>query len=164
MYTKQDLIDSIKNEHRIIVHLFGKIPVGTFDYKPTEKQRTTLELLQYLSMVSPATVEVVAKADASHFMPFVEIGKTVTPDNFLEIFDKHLSQAVSSLEVMTDEDLATSINLFQMGDKTKGVYLVETLLKWLAAYKMQLFLYIKASGNPDIGTSNLWGGMDMPIK
>lgn len=164
MYTKQDLIDSIKNEHRIIVHLFEKIPAGTFDYKPTEKQRTTLELLQYLSMVTPATIEAVSKADTSHFMPYVEIGKTVTQENFLEVFDKHLKEAVATLESMTDEDLSAVINLFMMGDKTKGVYLVETIGKWLPAYKMQLFLYIKASGNPDIGTSNLWGGMDMPIK
>lgn len=164
MYTKQDLIDSIKNDHRIIVHLFEKIPAGTFDYKPTEKQRTTLELLQYLSMVTPATVEAVTKGDTSHFMPYVEIGKTVTPENFLEVFDKHLSEAVATLEKMTDDDLSQVINLFMMGDKTKGVYLVETISKWLAAYKMQLFLYIKASGNTNIGTSNLWGGMDMPIK
>jgi hypothetical protein len=29
-----------------------------------------------------------------------------------------------------------------------------------AAYKTQLFLYIKANGNHDIGTMNLWAGMD----
>ncbi len=161
MYTKQNLIDSIKNEHRIIVHLFEKIPAGTFDYKLTEKQRTTLELLQYLSMVTPATIEAVAKGDTSHFMPFVEIGKTVTPENFLEVFNKHLAEAVATLESMTEEDLGTVINLFRMGDMTKGVYLVETILKWLPAYKMQLFLYIKASGNTAIGTSNVWGGFDM---
>ena len=68
------------------------------------------------------------------------------------------------MDQCTDEELAKVINLYGMGDKTKGVYLVENLLKWLAAYKMQLFLYVKANGNASIGTSNLWGGVDMPAQ
>jgi hypothetical protein len=39
--------------------------------------------------------------------------------------------------------------------------LVDYLLQWAAAYKMQLFLYIKQMGIK-VGTSNVWGGMDMP--
>ncbi len=117
MYTKEQLIAAMRNEFRIIKHLAEKIPADTEGYKPTEKQRTTLELLQYLSII---------------FVAF------------------------------TDEELAVVINLYGMGDKPKATYLVECLLKWAAAYKMQLFLYIKSSGNSSIGTSNLWGGMDMP--
>jgi hypothetical protein len=60
------------------------------------------------------------------------------------------------------EKLNEVMNVFMMGDKTKGVYLVETILKWIVAYKMQLFLHIKASGNTLVGTSNVWGGMDVP--
>ena len=163
MYSRQNLIESIKHEHNVIKHLFAKIPEDKFDYKPTEKQRTTLELLQYLSMVTPATIEAIRTADTKAFIPFVEISKTVTAENFLELFDKHLILALESLDKISDEDLHTTINVFRMGDMPKGVYFVETILKWLSAYKMQLFLYIKASGNTALGTSNLWGGFDTEV-
>jgi hypothetical protein len=38
------------------------------------------------------------------------------------------------------------------------------VMKWAVAYKMQLFLYIKANGNHDINTSNLWRGVDPAPK
>ncbi len=164
MYSKQNLVASLSNEFRVIRHLITKMPEGAMDYKPTEKQRTTLELLQYLSIVAPATIDCVYQGDTKAFMPYVEISKTVTADNFSEIFDRHEKLAHEILEKFTDETLHEKINLFNMGEMTKGVYLVETILKWIVAYKMQLFLYIKAAGNTSIGTSNLWGGMDTPPK
>jgi hypothetical protein len=43
--------------------------------------------------------------------------------------------------------------------QTRSDAFVQLLLKGFAAYKMQLFLYIKASGNAKIGTSDLWQGV-----
>jgi hypothetical protein len=31
-----------------------------------------------------------------------------------------------------------------------------------AAYRMQLFLYLKAFGREDLGSMNLWAGVDPP--
>jgi hypothetical protein len=164
MYTKNDLITSIKNEIRIIRHLFEKIPAGSESYKPTEKQRTTLELLQYLSMVTPATVAAIVSGDSAAFGPYVAASKDVTMDNFLEVLAVKEAEAIEMIEKMDDEALAGTIDLFRMGPMSRGVYLVETILKWLAAYKMQLFLYAKAAGNHTIGTSNVWGGFDVPVQ
>ena len=164
MYTKEDLKLSLAHEFNVVRHLFTKIPEGKFDYKPTEKQRTTLELLQYLSIAVPAAVAVVSAGDSKAFHPYVERSKTVTSENFIEIFSQGEKEAIDVIDAFTPEQLLEKINIFMMGDMTKGVYLVETSLKWIVAYKMQLFLYIKASGNTSIGTSNLWGGMDMPVK
>ena len=33
---------------RILLHLASKVDAATLDYRPTAKQRTTLELLQYM--------------------------------------------------------------------------------------------------------------------
>ena len=41
-----------------------------------------------------------------------------------------------------------------------GAAILNGPAKWLAAYKMQLFLYAKASGAPELKTSNLWRGAD----
>lgn len=164
MYTKQNLIDSVSNEFRILKHLAEKIPVDTEGYKPTEGQRTTLELLQYLSVIFYATTEVIFANDTSLFAPLSQNAKDTTLENFASIMDKQEMDFKASIEKFTDEEFSKIINLYGQGEKTKGVYLVESLLKWLSAYKMQLFLYIKSSGNTSLGTSNLWGGMDMPAK
>ena len=49
--TKPELIASLQNEVRILLHLADKIEPGMLDYRPTPKQRSTLELLRYLSMM-----------------------------------------------------------------------------------------------------------------
>jgi hypothetical protein len=49
MLTKNDLIESFLNEGRICIHLFERIPEGGLDYRPTPGQRSTLELLRYLT-------------------------------------------------------------------------------------------------------------------
>ena len=41
-----------------------------------------------------------------------------------------------------------------------GFMLVSLVLKHYAAYRMQLFLYLKASGRAELNTMNLWVGMD----
>jgi hypothetical protein len=49
-----------------------------------------------------------------------------------------------------------------MGDKTTvGRALVEITLKWMTAYRMQLFLGAKAAGNTEIWTPDCWSGVSM---
>lgn len=164
MYTKQNLIEAVSNEFRIIKHLAEKIPADTEGYKPTEGQRTTLELLQYISCIFSATTEVILGNDVALFSTFSQHTKETTLQNFNSVMEKQEIDFKNTMGKFSDEELEKVINLYGQGEKTKGVYLVESLLKWAAAYKMQLFLYIKSSGNTSLGTSNLWGGMDMPVK
>jgi len=42
---KEELISSLRREVRILVHLAGKVDKSKIDYRPTSKQRSTLELL-----------------------------------------------------------------------------------------------------------------------
>ncbi len=164
MYTKQQLTTAIQNEFRIIKHLAEKIPADTEGYKPTENQRTTLELLQYLSIIFIASAQAIKANDTAVFGPFAERSKETTLLNFAAVMDTQEAELVSLLQEFTDAELQMVMNMFNQGEKTKGVYLVESLLKWASAYKMQLFLYIKSSGNSAIGTANLWGGIDMPMN
>src|SRR5215813_5924824 len=55
--TKSELIASLQNEVRILLHLAGKIDRTKLDYRPTAKQRSTIELLKYLSMMGPTIIE-----------------------------------------------------------------------------------------------------------
>jgi len=45
---------------------------------------------------------------------------------------------------------------------TRGSLLVNMVLSGYAAYRTQLFVYLKACGRAELGTMNLWAGMDAP--
>jgi hypothetical protein len=51
--TKEELIASLHKEVRILVHLAGKVDKSKLDYRPTPKQRSTLELLQHMAILGP---------------------------------------------------------------------------------------------------------------
>ena len=55
--TKTELIDMLQNEVHILLHLITKIDPAAVDYRPTEKQRSTIELLRYLSLMGPVLVQ-----------------------------------------------------------------------------------------------------------
>ena len=51
------------------------------------------------------------------------------------------------------------------GSKTsKGAFIVNLVLCACAAYRTQLFMYLKACGREELTTMNLWGGSDPPPK
>ena len=41
--------------------------------------------------------------------------------------------------------------------------MVNHVIGQCAAYRMQLFLYLKACGREDLNTMNLWVGTDAPV-
>ena len=51
--TKEELISSLQNEVRILLHLASKVDRNQLDYRPTPKQRSTIELLRYLTIMGP---------------------------------------------------------------------------------------------------------------
>jgi hypothetical protein len=165
MYTKEQIWNSISNDMRIIKHLFTKIPEGQENYKPTEKQRSTLELLQYIAVSSIASTRVILENNPSLYSEYAEKGKLVTMDNFVEMIDKQEAEMLEFFNKYTEEELNTEIDLWGTGvmEKKSDLFL-NMIVKTIPAYKMQLFLYIKSSGNTNIGTSNLWRGMDAPVK
>ncbi len=164
MYTKQNFIDSVVNDARIIKHLAEKFSVENADFRPTPSQRSVEELLQYLSYVGSTTAGVILDGDMSVYGPASETAKSVIIENFATAMDTEVEKFKAVMEKFNDENLQGEVNMYGQGQKTRAVYLIDTILKWYAAYKLQLFMYLKMLGNDKIGTSNLWGGMDMPVK
>jgi len=59
----------------------------------------------------------------------------------------------------TDADFRASIDRF--GNKSsRGALIVNLVLGGHAAYRMQLFCYLKSCGRDELSTMNLWGGAD----
>lgn len=160
--TKSELIGSLQNEVRILLHLMTKIDRSMLDYRPTPKQRSTLELVRYLSMMGPTVVRY-GLASA----PSMEVWTTAAQAADARDFD----QAIAAIEAqseeyaallggLSDEDFRADVVGFDGRTVTRGAFIVNWVLCGCAAYRTQLFLYLKACGREELSTMNLWGGMD----
>ena len=64
---------------------------------------------------------------------------------------------------MTDAELRAEIALFGP-PSSRGSALVNWVLGGHAAYRTQLFCYLKSCGRDELNTSNLWMGADPAPK
>jgi hypothetical protein len=161
--TKSELIGSLKHEVRILVHLAGKIESQMIDYRPTPKQRSTLELLKYMSIMGPGLVRA-AKAGGFDPAAWTVAQKEADARNFEETLAAIARQGDEYAALLGDwseADLRTEIEMF--GNRmSRGAFLVQLVLGGHAAYRTQLFLYLKACGREELSTINLWAGTDAP--
>ena len=58
-----------------------------------------------------------------------------------------------------DDDFRREITLFGF-TTSLGAFIVNQALCGCAAYRTQLFLYLKACGREELSTMNLWAGID----
>jgi len=163
--TKEELIGSLQNEVRILLHLAGKIDRNKLDYRPTPKQRSTMELLQYLVVMGPQLVKEI-KAGAFDPPGWTEASnqaKAMNFDQVLKAIEQQAGVYGDLLAGFSDQDFRSQIDLFGNGKTSKGSVLVNLVLAGCAAYRTQLFLYLKAGGREELNTMNLWGGVDAPM-
>jgi hypothetical protein len=160
-----ELIALLHKEVRLLLHLASKIDPAMLDYRPTPKQRSTIELLRYLTNMGPtlirysrgihmdpaAVAEMIKAADARDF------GQTLTA------IAAHTELYTSLISEIPDEDFRAETKGFDGLPMTCGQFMVSHVLGQLAAYRMQLFLYLKACGREELNTMNLWVGIDMAI-
>ena len=162
--TKPELIGSLQNEVRILLHLASKIDRAKLDYRPTPKQRSTIELLQYLSIMGPSLVGV-AKVGVFDPAAWTVVEKSAAARDFdqtLAAIAAHTDTYAKLLGAMSDADFRTEIEIF--GSKsTRGAFIVNFVLCGCAAYRTQLFVYLKACGREELSTMNLWAGVDPPV-
>ena len=163
--TKSELIGSLQNEVRILLHLAGKIEPAALDYRPTAKQRSTLELLKYLTIMGPALVRAAQSGtfDVAAWTAAEQAAAARNFDQTLAAIAAHKDEYATLLGGMSDADLRAEVDMF--GSKTsRGAFIVNMVLCGCAAYRTQVFLYLKACGREELSTMNLWGGMDAPPK
>jgi hypothetical protein len=164
--TTSELIGSLKHEVNILLHLAGKLEPAMLDYRPTPKQRTPLELLRYLSIMGPSLVEV-ALSPSGVFDPAAWTVKEKAAAT------RDLGQTLAAIAAHSDvyEKLLSGVadatfreEIAPFGTKTsRGAFIVNLALCGCAAYRTQLFIYLKACGRDELGTMNLWAGVDAPV-
>lgn len=163
--TKSELIASLQNEVRILLHLAGKVEPEMRDYRPTPKQRSALELLQYLTIMGPELVKA-TKAGGFNVESWTAAQAAAAARNWdqtVAAIAAQSDQYAALLADWTDTDFRGDMDMFGRGTTTKGAFLVNMVLSGCAAYRTQLFCYLKSCGREELGTMNLWGGMDAPV-
>ena len=157
MLTKDHLRDYVVNEYKIIKQLVTKLPEGSEDFRISENQRSTIELLRYLTLIGPASIH--AGFD-NGFQWFGENAKAVENLTLAEIpsyLDGAIAEVEGLFDKMTEDDFAKrEVSIEGMGDWTMQAWLLDTTCKFLPAYKLMLFNHAKGAGNTDIGTFDAW--------
>jgi hypothetical protein len=162
--TKAELIALLQKEVRLLLHLTTKIDQDSLDYRPSPKQRSTLELLRYLTTMGPALIHY-AKGQPMDAEAIAEATAAASKRNFDETVDALAAQSNLYAELladMTEEDLRGEIMWVDGSQISRGLFLVNYLFGQCTAYRLQLFLYLKASGREELNTMNLWLGADVP--
>ena len=163
--TKSELLASLQKEVRILLHLASKVDRSKLDYRPTRKQRSTIELLQYLSYMGPSMLRY-GKGEQLGQEAWAEIVKTVASRGFdetLAAIEKHSETYATLLADMDDAAFRAEVTGFDGAKTSCGSFIVNHVIAQCSAYRTQLFMYLKACGREELHTSNLWVGVDPPV-
>ncbi len=163
--TKEEAIAALQNEVRVVVHLASKIDPVMLDYRPSAKQRSMLELVQYFVVVAPMQLRTIIAGTFTMdswrkaWQAEAEAAKAMNLEQAKASIAKQSALFAELLGPCTDADFRVEVEMF--GRKaTRGLWIVRLPLCHYAAYRMQLFLYLKACGREELNTMNLWAGVD----
>jgi hypothetical protein len=163
--TKAQLLDAISDELRVCRHLARKLPQGGLDWRPTPGQRSTLELLRYLSTAGTD----LTREMASGTWDVARVTGRAPQDLRAEDFDAAMERQDRDIRALLapygDADLRTRPAMLPTGQpSTLGTALVLVVWRALVGYRMQLFLYAKGAGNAALTTLDCWYGIDAPRR
>ena len=101
--------------------------------------------------------------DAGTWGPVVQAAAARDFDQTLAAIDAHKETYAALVAGMDDEAFRGEIAGFDGAKTTCGSFIVNHVLGQCAAYRTQLFLYLKACGREELSTANLWVGVDPPV-
>ena len=162
--TKEEVIAQLQKEVRILVHLASKIERAQLDYRPTPKQRSTIELLRYLVNMGPLLVKAIKSGtfDVEAWQAGTAKANAADFDQVLSMIRAQEAEYATLLSSWTEADFRGSIEMFGRS-ATRAALLLELVLNGCAAYRTQVFCYLKACGRDELTTSNLWQGVDAAV-
>ncbi len=158
---KEHLQNAIVKEMNICKRLFTKIPQDKMDFRPKEGIRSILELLQYLSFIGTGMPNYWLNGNdgdfGAAFGKMAAAAREMAPDQFLSTMDKQIEMTKNLFDQITEEDLFQKIVTYPWNEKAElGEAIISTSIKWLAAYRLQLFSLIKLCTDQKLGTADAW--------
>lgn len=155
---KQHLLLNFEREILLLKRLTAVIQEKDLDFRPMEKVRSTRELMQYLSgiganMMRAFTEDIPAEARQK----MREYTATANLENIHERLEEQWAAIQHAMSTVTDEDLfSREVELPWKERMALGAAIMHAPLRWLATYRMQLFIQLKMSGHDELGTADAW--------
>jgi hypothetical protein len=156
---KQHLLQNLEREILLLKQIAPLIKEEDLQFRPAEKVRSMLEMMQYLSGIGSTMLRWFVKNDITkeEWQKIREYRSTLTLQNFELRLDEQWADIQKYMDEITEEDLVTKI--VELPSKEKmvlGAAIINAPIKWLTAYRMELFLYLKITGHSHISTREAW--------
>jgi hypothetical protein len=164
MMTRTEVIDLMVLECNVCKHLYKQIPKSKLNYRPGKKMRSTIELLRYASFCgTECTRALLLDAFKTQDWQLYEYAEkkaaSMKPEHFPAAMDRQIKDIRGLFRTITDTDLIRRrVTMPTGGTLPLGQAMMHTAYRFMSGYRMQLFLYAKASGNGKIGTKDCWFG------
>jgi len=168
MTYKEIILGDMRKEMKILKHLYTKITPELMDYRPQEGMRSVKELLDYLSYCSMQVLYFYSSKETDEEQFYGQLKslmkEAVEQPDFPSALGFQYGKVVEMLNNISENDLLTKeVGHGHFKEKVNlGVALQHSAFKNLTAYRMQLFLYLKISGQKDLNSFNNWKGYDRP--
>jgi hypothetical protein len=159
--TKDELIAALTHEVHVLRHLITKIDAEAVNYRPTPKQRSSIEVVRYLVVQGPVLTQAIGNGtfDRAAWGAAQTQAEQADLAGLDALLATHPAWFAAHIGAMTDEALRADIQLFG-GPMSRGAHLVTLVLANYVAYRTQLFCYLKLCGRDELNTANLWQGRD----
>lgn len=156
---KHQLLQNLQREIFLLKQLAPLIEERDLDFRPAEKMRSTMELMQYLSGIGATMLRwfVINDLTPEEWVKIREYRKSLTLENFRDRLDEQMEDIVKYMNMINEEDLVkVEVTLPSKEKMVLGTAIINAPIKWLAAYRMQLFMYLKMNGRSEISTREAW--------
>jgi hypothetical protein len=160
---KQHLLQNMEREIVLLKQLSKIIREEDLEFRPQEKLRSVIELMRYLSTIGAVMLRWFIDNDLTpeEWVKIREHQKTVTIRNFPERLDEQLATIKQYMDRITEEDLLTKEVALPSKEKmVLGSAIINAPVKWLAAYRKELFVYLKLNGHTEMSTKEAWTVME----
>lgn len=156
---KEHLLLNMSRELMLLKQLGNFIKEEDLQFRPNEKVRSTYELMQYLSTIGSYMMRWLVKNDIDEDVraQIREYRSTLTIQNFNERIDRQWEEIQAYMALVSEEDLMLKqANLPTKETMALGAAIIHAPIKWLAAYRMELFVYLKMNGHTELSTREAW--------
>lgn len=160
---KQHLLQNMEREIVLLKQLSKVIEEKDLEFRPHEKLRSVIELMRYLSSIGAVMLRWFIDNDLTpeEWVKIRAHQKTVTIQNFGARLDEQLAAIKSYMDRISEEDLLTKeVSLPSKEKMILGSAIINAPVKWLAAYRKELFVYLKLNGHTEMSTKEAWTVMD----
>jgi hypothetical protein len=166
MTIAETILKECEQELSNMQHLYTKFDASKADWRPQENMRTTFELLQYLTFIGTVFARHFPQpsedrdAARNAYRDLAKSAKeNVTFDNFPQMIEKEKEELRAAFANVKDADLQRQTYHMFSGTEHTVLEGLLTVLKYLCAYRHQLFLYAKLNG-AEVNTLNNWYGKE----